>query len=56
MCNTTHKSRGCGCGCHGGHRHYLSPEEEIEKLEKYEEELKNEQKGVEARLNELKNK
>jgi len=46
----------CGCGCHGGNRNYLSPEEEIEKLNKYKEELQKEQAGVEARIDEFQNK
>lgn len=56
MCKTSSKTCGCGCGCNSINRHYLSPQEKIEKLENYLEELKKEQAGVEARIKELQDK
>lgn len=50
------KSTQMPCTCHGPmarHRYFLSREEEIEMLEKYKNELENEIKGVERRIQEL---
>lgn len=50
----------CGCGCHhhhggmGFHRHFISREETISRLEEYQKELQSEAKGVEERIAELK--
>jgi len=46
---------GCACGCGGFFpRLYISREEERDRLEKYQDELKKELAGVEERLKELK--
>lgn len=51
---------GCGCGCHehhgsmGFHRHFISREEIISRLEEYLEHLQSEAKGVEEHIAELK--
>jgi hypothetical protein len=42
------------CGCR--FRQFLSPEEEVEHLENYKEQLKKEVVGVENRMKELKEK
>lgn len=52
---------GCSCGCHhhGGmrfHRHFISSEEIINKLEEYLKQLQDEAKGVEERIAEMKKK
>jgi hypothetical protein len=53
---------GCCGGMHPGccigrsWRHFISPAEEMERLQDYLEELKKEVAGVEARINELKGK
>jgi len=44
--------RYCGCGC--GFRQFLTPEEEIERLENYKKQLRKEIEGVEKRVKELK--
>ena len=43
----------CGCGCGPLRRHFITPAEEMERLENYRESLKNELTGVEARLKDL---
>jgi len=40
------------CGCR--FRQFLSPEEEVERLESYKEQLRKEISGVESRIKELK--
>jgi len=51
---------GCGCGCHqhhGGmkfHRHFISREDIITRLEEYLKQLQAEAKGVEERIAEMK--
>ena len=47
---------GCTCGCGGGmfFRRFISAEEEKERLEEYEAQLKKELKGVEESIKELK--
>ena len=42
----------CGCGC--GNRHFLSRKEQIEKLDRYREQLKMEIRGVEQHLEKMK--
>jgi hypothetical protein len=42
----------CECCC--GHRHYLTKEEEIEKLESHKRNLEAEIKGIERKLEEIK--
>lgn len=55
-----HHGHGCcfgihpGCCVGPGWRRFFSPAEELECLERYLEDLKKEQAGVEARINELK--
>jgi len=46
----------CGCDCGSAFRHFISKDEEKECLKKYEDKLKKELKGVEERIQELKNK
>jgi hypothetical protein len=48
MCENEHE---CCCG---HRRHYLTKEEEIEKLESYKRNLESEMKGAQERLEELK--
>ena len=45
-----------GCCSGRGWRRFVSPAEELEKLERYLADLKNEVAGVEARINEVKGK
>ena len=57
-----HHHGGCSCGCHqhhGGmrfHRHFISHEEIITRLEEYLKQLQAEAKGVEERIAEMKKK
>ena len=57
-----HQHGGCSCGCHqhhGGmrfHRHFISREEIIIRLEEYLKQLQAEAKGVEERIAEMKKK
>jgi len=52
-CMPTHSMRRIGyCGCR--FRQFLSPEEEVERLESYKEQLRKEISGVESRIKELK--
>jgi hypothetical protein len=44
---------GYSCGCGTLPRHFITPAEEKEMLEKYKESLKNELAGLEERLKEL---
>jgi len=53
-CMPIHSMRRIGCGCR--FRQFLSPEEEVERLESYKEQLKREVIGVETRIKELKEK
>jgi len=46
---------GCGCGCTGMPRRFLSAQEEKEKLEEYQEQLKKELTGVQECINKLQN-
>jgi len=56
-----HHQNACGCGCHEYHghmgfkRHFIPREERIARLEEYLNQLQAEAKGVEERLEELKN-
>lgn len=43
----------CGCGCGTLTRHFITPAEEKEMLERYRDSLKNELAGLEERLKEL---
>lgn len=43
----------CGCGCTGFPRRFLSAQEEKEKLEAYQEQLKKELAGVQESINKL---
>lgn len=45
----------CGCGCTGFPRRFLSAQEEKEKLEAYQEQLKKELAGVQESINKLQN-
>jgi hypothetical protein len=55
-----HHDGGCGCGCHqphGGmkfHRHFISREDMVTRLEEYLKQLQAEAKGVEERIAEMK--
>ena len=57
-----HHPVGCSCGCHqyhegmGFHRHFISREEIITRLEEYLKQLQAEAKGVEERIAEMKKK
>ena len=42
------------CSCHHGDRHFLTNEEQIEKLEEYKKWLDNESKGVEEYIAKIK--
>ena len=43
----------CGCGCGTLTRHFITPAEEKERLERYRDSLKNELAGLEEHLKEL---
>lgn len=51
-----HGMRHYGCCMGGGWRRFMSPAEELERLQNYLAELKNEIAGVEARIHDLKAK
>jgi hypothetical protein len=53
-CVPTHSNQRIGCGCR--FRQFLSPEEEVERLESYKEQLNREAIGVETRIEELREK
>jgi hypothetical protein len=46
---------GCGCGCTGMSRRFLSAQEEKAKLEEYQDQLKKELAGVQECINKLQN-
>ena len=59
MCQSreSHQSFGaCGCGCGTFIRRFISTKEELERLERYRDQLKDEIAGVEERIRELKGK
>ncbi|MBI4765200.1 MAG: hypothetical protein HY787_11410 [Deltaproteobacteria bacterium] len=59
MCCETNVQRpqslqaGCGCGCTGLSRRFLSAQEEKVKLEEYQDQLKKELAGVQECINQL---
>jgi hypothetical protein len=61
MCCETHIQQpqrwpaGCGCGCTGLSRRFLSIEEERAKLEEYQRQLQKELVGVQESINKLQN-
>lgn len=46
----------CGCGCGPFFRRFVSREEEIERMEKYRDQLKRELQGAEERIRDLRSK
>jgi hypothetical protein len=59
MCQTMATPRqasGCGCGCPGSFRRFVSKAEEQERLEAYADNLQKELKGVRERIDELEGK
>ncbi len=53
---TPRQMTGCGCGCPGSFRRFVSKAEEQERLKTYAENLQQELAGVRERIDELETK